>query len=369
MPNKIRIYCLVGLIQMAGAPLALAEEPAASSTTEPAATAAPAAAEPAAPTTAPTTAPATGADRAREALATQEDDVTAEKNLEEVFQSAEKQYSLLKSGEMALDFSADYSYFRADRLDISFSDAGAINRFLVEQDAAHSVSASFSFDYGVWNNLTLNARLPLAVKYDTSKDVSAIALGDISLGARWQPFALKRGAPVSTIFATISSATGDSPYEIDPNKDVSAGKGYYAVSGGASVSKVIDPAVVFGSLSYTMGFDVTGLNQQRGNRVLTEFHPGDSVSFSLGMAHSLSYDLSISFSYQQAYAFQSEYLFDTGDFVGSEDSTSASLGMSVGVRMSPQRLLNVSFGFGLTPEAPNVSLGISLPVDISGIKK
>lgn len=316
-----------------------------------------------------TTAPSSGTDQAREALATKEGDVTAEKNLEEVFQSAEKQYSLLKSGDVALNYSFGYSYFRNDRIDIAFNDSGSISRFLIEQDAAHTFSNSFSFDYGIWNNLTFDFQLPLSYKFDSSKNLSGATLGDISFGARWQPFALKRGAPVTTLFATVSTATGDSPYKINPETDLSGGKGYYAVSGGASVSKVIDPAVVFGSLSYTMGFDVTDLNQRRSDRTLIEFHPGDSIAFSLGMAHSLSYDLSLSVSYQQAYAFQSEYIFDDGTFVGSEDSTSASLSTSLGIRMSPQRIVNFSFGFGLTEEAADVSLGVSLPIDISGLKK
>ncbi len=330
---------------------------------------APAATSEVPPAAATPAAPASTADVAREALTAKEDDVTAEKNLEEVFQAAEKQYSLLKSGEMALDFSVDYSYFRNDRIDIAFNDSGSISRFLIEQDAQHSFSNSFSFDYGIWNNLTANVRLPLVFKYDSAKDVSGAALGDVSFGMRWQPFALKRGAPVTTLFATASTATGDSPYKINPNTDLSSGKGYYAGSVGASVSKVIDPAVVFGSVSYTMGFDVTDLDQARGDRVLTEFHPGDSISFSMGMAYALSYDLSVSASYQQSYAFQSEYLFSNGDFVGSEDSTSASFSTSVGIRMSPKRIVNVGFGFGLTEEASDVTIGISLPIDISGLKK
>ncbi|MFZ5699110.1 MAG: transporter [Pseudomonadota bacterium] len=370
-----RTSWIAALVLLAMAPLTHAEDVPVSpepATSAPEATAAPATAEPAAPvaTAAPAaTPPPADADKAREALTAKEGDVTAEKNLEEVFQAAEKQYSLLKSGQMDIGYSFNYGYFRNDRIDIAFNDGGSISRFLIEQDAQHSFSNSFSFDYGVWNNLTINAQLPLLFKYDSAKDISGAALGDVSLGLRWQPFALKRGAPVSTLFATFSTATGDSPYKINPNTDLSSGKGYYATSFGASASKVIDPAVVFGSLSYTMGFDATDLDQARGERILTEFHPGDSVSFSMGLAYSLSYDLSISVSYQQSYAFQSEYLFSNGDFVGSEDSTSASLSSSVGVRMSPKRIVNIGLGFGLTEEASDVTIGISLPIDIAGLKK
>lgn len=341
------------------APLAVAEEPAAQD---------PGAAATAAPPAAATPAPVS-ATKARDALKVQEDDATAEKNLEEVFQAAEKQYSLLKSGDVSMDYGLDYSYYRNDRIDIAFNDSGQMSRFLIEQDSQHSFSNSFGFDYGVWNNLTFSLRLPLLVKYDTSKDIAGAALGDVSMSARWQPFALKRGAPTSTLFVTASTATGDSPYKINPNTDLASGKGYYAGSAGASVSKVIDPAVVFGSMSYTMAFDVSDLNQARGSRILTEVHPGDSLGFSFGMAYSLSYDLSLSASYQQSYAFQTEYLFSNGDFVSSEDATSASLSTSVGVRMSPTRIFNIAFGFGLTEEAADVSLGISLPIDIAGLKK
>ena len=167
---------------------------------------------------------------------------------------------------------------------------------------------------------------------------------------------------MTTLFATASTATGDSPYKVDPNSALSSGKGYYATSVGASVSKVLDPAVVFGSLSYTGGFDVTGLDQVRAGRVLTEVRPGDSIGFSMGLAYSLSYDLSISCSYSESYSLQSQYVFSNGDIVGSQDSTSATFSTSLGIRMSPQRIVNVGFSFGLTPESPNVGLSLSSDV-------
>lgn len=376
MLMTFRTCSMAVLVLLTATPRAFAEEAPAPAEVQsaPAATATAPSSDAAAPT-APAGAPASaapaaaGTDKAREALTAQEGDVTTEQQLKEVFQSAEKQYSLLKSGEFAFSYSLDYGYYRADRVDIAFTDAGNISRFQIEQDAQHSFSNSFSLDYGIWNNLTLNMRLPLVFKYDSSKDVKGAALGDVSMGLRWQPFELQRGAPTSTLFATFSTATGDSPYKINPNTDLSSGKGYYASSLGASLSKVIDPAVVFGSLSYTMSFDVTDLDQARGNRVLKEVHPGDSIGFSFGMAYSLSYDLSVSVSYSQSYAFQTEYIFSNGDFVGSEDSTSASLSASVGVRMSPQRIVNVGFGFGLTEEASDVMLSLSLPIDIAGLKK
>ena len=307
-------------------------------------------------------------DEAREALQTHEDDVTQEKNLEEVFQAAEKQYSLLPSGQMSLNFSANYNYYRDDRIDIAIDEnSGSISRFRIEQDAQHAFSSSLSFDYGIWNNLTFNTRLPVSYKYDTQKDVSQAALGDVSFSLRYQPFPVKPGAMNTTLYSTLSTPTGDSPYEINVNEDVSSGSGYYSVGAGVSVSKVIDPVVLFGSLGYTYAFDATGLNERRGSATLVEVQPGDSLNFSMGFAYSLSYEVSLSASYQQSYNFVSNFVFEEYS-AESEDSTSSVVNTSLGLRTSSNRIVNLSFGFGLTEDSPDVLLGISLPIDFAGLK-
>ena len=165
----------------------------------------------------------------------------------------------------------------------------------------------------------------------------------------------------------MSTPTGDSPYDINVNEEVSSGSGYYSVGAGVSASKVIDPVVLFGSLGYTYAFDATGLNQNRGGQILNEVQPGDSVNFSMGLAYSLSYEVSLSASYQQSYNFETNFLFE--DYTAaSEDSTSSVINTSLGLRTSKNRIVNLSFGFGLTEDSPDVLLGLSLPIDFSGLK-
>jgi len=294
-------------------------------------------------------------EEARDALQTKEDDVTEEKNLEEVFQAAEKQYSLLPSGQMSLNFSANYSYFRDDRIDIALDeDSGQISRFRIEQDAQHSFSSSLSFDYGIWNNLTFNTRLPVSYKYDTEKDVSQPALGDVSFGLRYQPFPVRPGAMNTTLYSTLTTPTGDSPYDINVRNEVSSGSGFYSLGAGVSVSKVVDPVVLYGSVGYSMAFDITGLNQRRGSDTLEEVNPGDSINFSMGLAYALSYEVSLSASYQQSYNFDTEFFFDDGRIARSEDSTSSVVNTSIGLRSSE--------------DSPDVLLGLSMPIDFSGLK-
>jgi hypothetical protein len=311
-------------------------------------------------------------DEAREALQQKETDVTQESTLEEVFQAAQKQYSLLPSGQMSLNFGGSYSYFRDNRIDINIEEGG-IDRFRIENDAQHAFGANLSFDYGIWNNLTFNTSVPVTYKYETQKDTNMAALGDISFGLRYQPFPVRTGATNTTLFASLSTATGVSPYTIDTRTQLSSGKGYYSMSGGISMSKVIDPVVLFGSLNYTHAFDVSGLNQDRGRRELNEVETGDSIGFSFGLAYALSYEVSLSASYQQSYNFQTVFVFtdkSTNETVriGSADSTSSVVNMSLGLRTAANRVVNFSFGFGLTEDSPDVLMGFSVPVDFTGFK-
>jgi hypothetical protein len=140
-------------------------------------------------------------DDAREALQQKDTDVTQEKNLEEVFQATEKQYSLLRAGQVGMNFGADYSYYRDDRIDLNINDQGAIDRFSIENDAQHSFGANLSLDYGIWNNLTFNTNLPVSYKYDTQKDVAQAALGDVSFGLRYQPFPVKKIGAINTLLS------------------------------------------------------------------------------------------------------------------------------------------------------------------------
>lgn len=307
-------------------------------------------------------------DAARQALQQQEGDASSEENLEEVFQAAEKQYSLLQAGAMSLYFSGDYSYYRNDAIDIDIGENG-ITRFQIENDAQHSFGASLSFDYGVKNNVTFNTRVPVQYKYDTRRSNQEPVLGDVSFGLRWQPFPVRLGGVNTTFYSTLSTATGDSPYDINPTKDLSGGKGYYSLGAGASFSKVIDPVVLFASTGYTYAFKATGLDQQRGSSILKKVEAGDSINFSMGLAYSLSYEVSVSASYQQSYNFASKFYFANEARPGkSPDSTSSIVNTSLGLRTPSNRIVNVSFGFGLTEDSPDVMLGVSMPIDISGLK-
>lgn len=312
---------------------------------------------------------------ARDALSQQEDDASEEKSLEEVFEATENTYSLQNRGDSSLSYSMNYSYSADQRIDVDIVD-GTVRAFDVNPSSVHNLTNNFSFDYGYENNLTLGVTIPLSVRYDSVDSLSGSGLGDVSINARWQPYAYIPGQVTKTFNGSFKTKTGDSPFRTITNKRLATGSGYYSLSGGLSLSKVVDPVMLFGSGNITYGLPETDVNQIRSGSILEEVRPGVSLSLSGGFAYSLSYDVSLSVSFQGSYTDKSKYIFlsqnDEGQLVNNEVATNATMSgvfnMSLGVRVSPKTITNIGVGFGMTDDAPDILLSLSMPIDINGLK-
>lgn len=322
--------------------------------------------------------------QAAEALQKKEGDASQETNLQEVFTSNERQYSLIKKGEFSTFYDLDYSYYRDSQLNLGINE-GTAYQLRVDEDASHTISNTFTAQYGIRDNLTFTASIPFIAKSDSLKDATAAGLGDINFGARWEPFPLKAGRLPLILFGSLSTKTGDSPYEINPEKDLSTGKGYYSVGVGASTRKYIDPVVLFASVSANYGFKETGLNQVRGGgnangaggdqsyqRILEEFDPGMTGGFSFGFAYSFNYDVSMTMSYQQSFNMNTSFKYRAqeglADSYKAADQSSGMFSIALGVRVNPDTIVNGTLGIGLTEDSPDISLGLSFPLDILGFR-
>ena len=128
---------------------------------------------------------------AREALTKQSTDADSEQALEEVFEAAESNYSLMKKGGLGLNYSFDYSYYAdqrlslliAPQLDASGDPTGSSNILSadVSPSSSHTFTNSFSLDYGLLDNVTIGGRLPLIAKFDTERSITNFAMGDFRL--------------------------------------------------------------------------------------------------------------------------------------------------------------------------------------------
>ena len=326
----------------------------------------PAAPPPATTPTAPSapTAPATGADAARDALKAKEGDVSQDKLLKDTLTSTEKAYSLLKTGQTALTYDLNYSYIGSETINVKFTDS-TLTLFDIQNTRAHTVTNTFEVDYGVLDNLTATATLPLISRYSQSNSFSGLSngLGDITLGLRYQPFEQRRDSAIFTTTATLRLPTGRSPYTTIVGQNLATGSGNTALTVGVNASQVYDPVAVFGSLNLTGNLPARNLSQQRDGMTLTEVRPGSSIGFGMGFSYALSYKVSTTMSLQETVSARSTLKFADGTTSKTAIQTSGMLNLGLGLRVSPKTTLNFTAGVGLTSDSPDFSLGMNMPLN------
>jgi hypothetical protein len=300
---------------------------------------------------------------ARNALKKQEGDTDQTTLLKQTLTAVDKQYSLIKRGKIAANYELNYSYVGQERINADLS-TGELTLFEINNDSAHQITNTISVDYGVRDNLTASLTLPLVSKYseNPSFDGFSHSLGDIGIGARFQPFETRRGRPSLTVTSNLRLPTGKSPFKVDEKQDLATGSGVPSLSAGVAVNHIVDPVALFGSLNFTYSGAAKDLAQFRGSRVLTRVEPGPSIGFGLGFAYALSYDISTSISIQESISRGTKLFFRDGSVAKTKTQTSGMLNLGIGYRISPKTTINITAGIGLTNDSPDFTIGLSMPL-------
>lgn len=306
---------------------------------------------------------------ARDALAKKEGDADQAKVLRDALTSTQKQYSLLRAGKRALTYDLTYSYIGQQIINASFTNQ-QLTQFAIENTRGHTVTNTISADYGVRDNLTANVTVPLVSKYSQSDSFNGLtnAFGDVSLGARFQPFPVTREFPSLTATATLRVPTGRSPFKTIDGQGLATGAGYWSGTLGINASKVVDPVAIFGTVNMTYGLPAKHLSQVRNGLLLKEVHPGMGFGFGVGFAYAMSYNISTTISFSESIFARSKLKLvneSTGAEVETKTNTqsSAMLNMGLGVRVSPATTLNFSVGVGLTNDTPDFTFGMNMPLN------
>jgi hypothetical protein len=303
---------------------------------------------------------------AREALAKKEGDGDQASLLKQTLTSVDKDYTLIKKGAFQLIYDLNYAYIGQDKINTDLA-SGSATLFNIENVNSHTLTNTFSLDYGLLNNLTGNFTLPIVSKYTQSQvlDGTSNSFGDMSFGARFQPFEAKRDSVSITTNAGLRLPTGTSPYKVVAGSGIATGSGVTAFSGGINVNKIVDPVAIFGSFNLTYSRPATKLSQVMGSKILTEVRPGLTFGFGAGFAYALSYAITTSVSFQESIAAGSKLRFTDGIntyAVRTTPQTSGVLSLGLGYRLSPKTTLNTSVGIGLTANSPNFTLDMTLPL-------
>ncbi len=150
------------------------------------------------------------------------------------------------------------------------------------------------------------------------------------------------------VFAvSAKTPTGKDPY----NRPIGLGTGHWAIRSSLIAAKSSDPAVMFGSISYTRNFerDITDYGKVK---------PGDTIGYSLGSAIALSYQASINFQFEH---YITSKLKKDGELQNGTFLNAASLKYGFNWAVSENWSVNFSVSHGLTADAPDYVVEVRFP--------
>ncbi|HMA67227.1 MAG TPA: SPOR domain-containing protein [Desulfosalsimonadaceae bacterium] len=266
------------------------------------------------------------------------------KEEEDILSAAGREYTLLQKGRLGVEYKLSYSYFDYDAIR---------EQNIIEHNSQHTITNTFIVEYPVKNNLTLQANVPYIYKYDkvgSDDSLDTTDFGDVDLGVNYQPFRAGKRFPSIIFRGTLTCPMGRDPYDINPETELSTGSGGYALQGSMSMSKAVDPIMVFGSLGYTYKHPIDNLDYKMGSYTLERYERGDTVDFSMGIGYSLSYITSLTFGYSYSYTFEAERHFKQARSQTYQTRTSSSLSIGTSWRISQKMRVNMSLGIGLTDD-------------------
>jgi len=262
----------------------------------------------------------------------------------------------------------------------------------VREVKRNTTSASATFRYGVTNRFEIEGKVPYIYRSDSTVsrelftgtaaerafDTSGSKIGDVEVAARYQ---LNDGGvekPYYIAGLRFKSRTGRDPFEVVTDcqtrclgenvtgtglpLDLPTGSGFYSLQPSLTWLMPSDPAIFFGTFSYTHNFkrdDVyrTVLDGKR--ELLGEIKPGDVFGFNVGMGLALNERASFSIGYDHSSVSRMK---QNGQIIpGSVRIQLGTLLLGGSYRINNKRTLNISVGAGLTRDTPDVTLMLRMP--------
>ncbi|WP_296949622.1 acetate kinase [uncultured Massilia sp.] len=262
----------------------------------------------------------------------------------------------------------------------------------VREVKRNTTTGAATFRYGVSNRFEVEGKIPYVYRSDSTVsreiftgtaaerafETSGKGIGDIELGWRYQ---LNDGGiekPYYIAGLRFKSRTGRDPFEVVTDcqtrclgqnvtgtglpLDLPTGSGFYSLQPSVTWLMPSDPAIFFGTFSYTHNFKRgnvyrTVLNGER--ELLGEIKPGDVFGFNIGMGLALNERASFSIGYDHSSVGRMK---QNGQIIpGSVRLQLGTLLLGGSYRINNKRTLNISVGAGLTRDTPDVTLMLRMP--------
>jgi len=280
---------------------------------------------------------------------------------------------LLPNGTLEVDNTASYFSLSSDHLTV---DGFALLPVLVVGDITsqrlrrdiliHSLTTrlglpkQFQMDFTVPYGYVLNRTVD-ALNNQTS--ASQFGIGDIQAGLSRQ-LAIEHGG-VPDLLANIryKSVTGTNSYDLQ-SAETSLGTGFQSLQANLTAAKSSDPVVFFGNLSYTKSLPahhtipVSDPTNPTVTSTLGYLRPGDAFGFQLGSVLALNTETSVTLGWDQRFTQETKL---NGNSLPASYLVEGSLRIGTSYMYAPGRMVDLSFGVGLTPDTPNLQFSVGFP--------
>jgi|GEM_PF-532778 len=242
-----------------------------------------------------------------------------------------------------------------------------IGSFDINESDRETITASLSFRAGITDRLNVGIDIPYVYRNDTvtgrpvgtgaTEDVttslSGNGIGDITATLNYQLNSANESdiVYVANLSATFPTGEGNQDIELDAEgnpTELATGSGYYSVEPSFTAIFPTDPLVFFGNIGYEFTFEDNG------------FDPGDVISASIGAGLSLNERASLNFGYEHQVVLEPQ--FRGQDIQGADTIRSGRLILGGSYRVSDSTTVTLTFGFGVTQDAPDLSVTFRVPI-------
>ncbi|MBA1196612.1 transporter [Pseudomonas plecoglossicida] len=201
-------------------------------------------------------------------------------------------------------------------------------------------------------------------------------IGDVNVGVAYKFLDESEDWPDAVFTLRVKAPTGKDPYGIklvnDPTNDnlsvpesLPTGNGVWAITPGISLVKTFDPAVLFGSLSYTYNMEdsFSDISAQVNSKVPGDVKLGNSWQIGAGIAFALNEKMSMSFSVSDQFASKSKIKPDGGDWQSISNSDYNAANFNIGMTLAATDNLTIvpNLSIGLTDDSPDFSFSLKFP--------
>jgi hypothetical protein len=280
---------------------------------------------------------------------------------------------LLPSG--TLEITNSVSYFSASSDHLSVNGFALLPILVVgditsERTRADYLLPTLTARLGLPHKFQLEALVPYGYELIRSVDATGKAtsssnfgLGDIQAGVSRQLTSEHGRVPDMLANVRFKSTTGADSFNLS-SSTTGLGTGFNSLQGNLTMAKSSDPVVFFGNLLYTQNFAAnhtvpsTDPSAPPGSTMVGHINPGSSAGFQLGSVLALNPETSLTLGWDQRWTRTSQL---NGVDIPASYLVEGTLRLGTTYVYAPGKMVDLSFGVGLTPDTPSLQFSVGFP--------